>query len=50
MPLGKNIRYLFGKTYGNERKRFAFRGSKVVEVQSFRKRNGIWVKKHRRRT
>ncbi len=43
-------RFRFRTTKSGVRQRLVFCGNEVVEVTSFRRRNGTFVKKHRRRT
>jgi len=50
MPLPyKKVRYRFRKISPTKRQRLAFAGNKVVEVTNYQRKNGNWVKKHRRR-
>ncbi len=44
----KGARYRF-RTIGRTRQRLAFRNNKVVEVTSYKKRNGSFVRTHTRR-
>jgi len=49
MPLPKGTRYRFKQVSPKARVRLAYYKKRLVEVTSYRKKNGIWVKSHTRR-
>jgi len=49
MPLPRNTRFRYKQTSENTRVRLAYSGNKLVEVSSYRKRNGVYVRSHTRR-
>jgi len=49
MPLPKGTRYRFKQVSPKARVRLAYYKKRLVEVTSYRKKNGVWVKSHTRR-
>lgn len=49
MPLPKGTRYRFRTLSPTRKQRLAFSNGKVIEVESFYRKNGVFVRRHSRR-